>query len=264
VFSLLSAILHYKGFIIGAVKRDFQARYRTSMLGAVWLVMQPLAMITVYTLIFSEVMKSKLPGINGEYSYSIYICSGLLLWGLFLEICGKGTSLFIDNANLIKKVNFPRITLPVILVLTALINFVIIFILFAAFLIIIGSLSPLQLLMMVPVVFTTLTLAAGLAMVLAVLNVFFRDVGQLITIVLQFWFWFTPIVYPVQIIPNWARGFIEMNPMAVTVDSMHKIFVNNQMPDWTSLLYVLILGMVLLILGLYLFRRHSGDMVDEL
>lgn len=264
MFSLLSAIFRYRGFIVGAVKRDFQSRYRTSMLGALWLIMQPLAMITVYTLIFSEVMKSKLPGISGEYSYSIYICSGLLLWGLFLEISGKGTSLFIDNANLLKKVSFPRITLPVILMLTALINFLIIFILFLIFLVIINAFSITQLLFLIPVVFTTLLLASGLAMVLAVLNVFFRDVGQLISIVLQFWFWFTPIVYPLEIIPDWARKFVEMNPMAITVNSMHEIFVKNQTPEWLPLLYVSLLGGVLLILGLYLFRRHSGDMVDEL
>lgn len=264
MFSLLSAIFRYRGFIVGAVKRDFQSRYRTSMLGALWLIIQPLAMITVYTLIFSEVMKSKLPGISGEYSYSIYICSGLLLWGLFLEICGKGTCLFIDNANLLKKVSFPRITLPVILMFTALINFLIIFILFLIFLVIVNAFSFTQLLFLIPVVFTTLLLASGLAMVLAVLNVFFRDVGQLISIVLQFWFWFTPIVYPLEIIPGWARKFVEMNPMAVTVNSMHEIFVKNQIPEWLPLLYVSLLGAVLLILGLYLFRRHSGDMVDEL
>jgi len=264
VLSLLMAIIRYRGFITGAVKRDFQARYRTSMLGAVWLVIQPLAMITVYTLIFSEVMKSKLPGVAGQYSYSIYICSGLLLWGFFSEICGKGTSLFIDNANLLKKVSFPRITLPVILVLTSLINFAIIFSIFLVFLVAVGDFKVIQLFLMVPVIITTLALAAGMAMVLAVLNVFFRDIGQLINIVLQFWFWFTPIVYPLQIIPEWARGFVEMNPMAITVGGMHDIFVNNQAPHWIPLFYVLMLGFILMMLGLYLFRRHSGDMVDEL
>jgi len=264
VLSLLMAIIRYRGFISGAVKRDFQARYRTSMLGAVWLVIQPLAMITVYTLIFAEVMKSKLPGVAGQYSYSIYICSGLLLWGFFAEICGKGSSLFIDNANLLKKVSFPRITLPVILVLTSLINFAIIFGLFLIFLVLIGDFRFMQLLLMVPVVLTTLALAAGLTMVLAVLNVFFRDIGQLFTIVLQFWFWFTPIVYPLQIIPQWARGVVEMNPMAITVGSMHDVFVNNQAPQWIPLLNVSLVGFLLMILGLYLFRRHSGDMVDEL
>ena len=221
-------------------------------------------MITVYTLIFSQVMKSRLPGVTGEYSYSIYICSGLLLWGLFQEICAKGTSLFIDNANLLKKVSFPRITLPVILILTALLNFFIIFSLFIIFLLFVNSLSLMQLIMMLPVIMCTLVLAAGLSIVLAVLNVFFRDVGQLFSIVLQFWFWFTPIVYPVQIIPDWARGFVELNPMAITVNSMHDIFVRNVTPNWLQLSNVFLIGMALILIGLFLFRRHAGDMVDEL
>lgn len=81
--NLLMSIYNYRGFIGSSIKRDFQSRYKTSMLGAAWLVLQPLAMIIVYTVIFAEVMRARMPGDTGPFAYSIYICSGLLTWGFF-------------------------------------------------------------------------------------------------------------------------------------------------------------------------------------
>ena len=96
---LLTTIYRYRGFIWSSVKRDFQARYQTSMLGALWLVLQPLSMILVYTLVFSEVMKARMPDNTGSFAYSIYLCSGVLTWGLFTEMLDKGQSVFINNAQ---------------------------------------------------------------------------------------------------------------------------------------------------------------------
>src|SRR5690606_37407303 len=111
--ALVRSIWAYRFFILGSVKREVQAKYRTSMLGAAWTVLHPLAMIIVYTVIFSQVMRAKLPGMDGNFAYSIYLCAGLLTWGLCAEIVGRGQIVFIENANLLKKLNFPRICLPV-------------------------------------------------------------------------------------------------------------------------------------------------------
>ncbi|HEN3635303.1 TPA: ABC transporter permease, partial [Yersinia enterocolitica] len=109
---MLLAIYRYRGFIFGSVKRDFQSRYQMSMLGISWLVLQPLSMIIVYTVIFSQLMQARLPQTSGSFSYSIYLCSGILTWGLFAEIISRSQNVFTDNANLLKKLNFPRICLP--------------------------------------------------------------------------------------------------------------------------------------------------------
>ena len=112
--ALLNALLRYRGFVVGSVKREFQTRYRTSMLGALWLVLQPLALIVVYTVVFSEVMKSRLPGVQSTFGYSIYLCAGVLTWGLFAEIVSRAQSVFVDNANLLKKLSFPLEYVPTI------------------------------------------------------------------------------------------------------------------------------------------------------
>src|SRR3954463_4656736 len=119
---MLRTIWSYRGFVLGSVKREFQSRYRNSLLGAAWTVLNPLAMIVVYTVIFSQVMHARLPGVQGGWAYSIYLCSGVLTWGLFLEITSKSRTLFIDNAGLLKKLNFPRMGLAVTVVANALLN----------------------------------------------------------------------------------------------------------------------------------------------
>lgn len=262
--AMISGVWRYRGFVLGSVKREFQSKYRNALLGAAWTVLNPLAMIVVYTVIFSQVMGSRLPGTGTPFAYSIYLCAGVLTWGLFAEITSRSQAVFIENANLIKKLQFPRICLPIIVVLNALVNFGIIFGLFTAFLMVSGNFPGWIFLAMLPVLVLQILFAIGLGMILGVLNVFFRDVGQFFTILLQFWFWFTPIVYPVTTLPPAVREALVWNPMAAVVNAYQTILVHGQAPEWSSLLPVTVLGLACCALGLALFRRRAGEMVDEL
>ncbi len=261
---MMRALWSYRGFVAGSVRREFQAKYRNTMLGAAWAVLSPLAMILVYTMIFSQVMQSKLPGNASQYGYSIYLCAGILTWGLFSEILARSQNVFLENANLLKKISFPRICLPVIVVLNALLNFAIIFGLFTAFLILSGQFPGAVFLLLLPVIALQVLLALGLGMVLGVLNVFFRDVGQFFTIFLQFWFWLTPIVYPASIVPESVREAMKFNPMAALIQACQDILVAGRAPAWGDLLPGAVLALALCALGLHLFRRRAGEMVDEL
>ena len=262
--ALLSALIRYRGFVAGSVKREFQLRYRTSMLGAVWLVLQPLAMILVYTVIFSEVMKSRMPGVTSTFGYSVYLCAGAITWGLFAEIITRSQGVFVENANLLKKLSFPRIALPVIVVVSSLMNFAIIFSLFTIFLLTTGNFPGITFLGIVPLLLVQIIFSIGLGITIGVLNVFFRDVGQFMGIFVQFWFWFTPIVYPWHVLPASIKPWIVLNPMADLIVGYQTILVYHRWPDWGLVWPVLILGMALCALGLYLFRRHAAEMVDEL
>lgn len=261
---MLRALWAYRGFIYGSVKREFQLKYRNSLLGAVWTVLNPLAMIVVYTVIFAEVMHAKLPGVDSSIAFSIYLCAGLLTWGLFSEIAGRGLNIFIDNANMLKKISFPRISLPLINMLNSLVNFAIVFGIFLVFLLMTGLWPGVASIAFLPVLFTQLVLSIGLAVIIGVLNVFFRDVGHFFGIFIQFWFWLTPIVYPASILPEGIKPLLVFNPMYPLAYAYQGIFVNGQWPQWSTLIYPLILGLVLCLGGLHLFRRYAGEMVDEL
>jgi len=261
---MLRALWTYRGFILGSVKREFQSKYRNSLLGGAWMVLNPLAMIVVYTVIFSQVMRARLPGIDGSLTYSIYLCAGILTWGVFAEITGRAQNTFIENANLLKKLSFPRLCLPVIVVANALVNFAIVFGLFTVFLIVTGNFPGMPFLALVPMLLLLVLFAIGLGITLGVLNVFFRDIGQFFGIVLTFWFWLTPIVYPVSILTETAQSWIRFNPMTSMMDAFQTILVQQRWPNWVDVWPVLAMSIVLCLLGLSLFRKHAGEMVDEL
>lgn len=262
--ALARPVWRYRGFIMGNVKREFQSKYRNSLLGAAWNVLNPLAMILVYTVIFAQVMKTRMPGTGSTFGYSIYLCAGLLTWGYFAEIVSRAQNVFLDNANLLKKISFPRLCLPVVVVANATVNFVIVFGLFTLFLLLSGNFPGLPYLALVPVLGIMILFSIGLGTTLGVLNVFFRDVGQFFGIVLQFWFWLTPIVYNESILPEHAKKLLEFNPMSAVVVACQHILLNKQWPQWGELWFVTLLAVLFCALGLYLFRRHSGEMVDEL
>jgi lipopolysaccharide transport system permease protein len=261
---MLRGLWAYRGFVLGSVKREFQSKYSNAVLGAVWSLLSPLAMILVYTVIFAEVMRAKLPGSDNTFAYSIYLCAGILTWGLFAEIVARAQTMFIEQANLLKKISFPRICLPIIVVLNALLNFGIIFGLFTVFLIATGNFPGAVFAAVLPVLALQVLFAIGLGMIIGVLNVFFRDVGQFFSIFIQFWFWFTPIVYPASILPEPIRALLVWNPMAPIIGAYQTILVKGQPPHWAGLAIPLVLAVLMCVLGMRLFRKRSGEMVDEL
>lgn len=255
----------YRGFVFGAVRREFDARYRGSLLGALWAILNPLTQILVFTLIFAEIMKPKLPGHEGSvFAYSIYLCAGILPWGLFAEILTRLNTVFLENANLIKKANFPRIALPTVVVLSALVNFTIIMALFLAFLVLTRSFPGLVVFAILPVLAVLLAFAVGLGLLLGTLNVFFRDVGQLTGVVLAFWFWLTPIIYLESTVPPRAQSLLAVNPMTPIVHAFQRVFVDRQVPDWSSLVPMAVVSVVLLFVAGVFFLRQAPEIVDEL
>ncbi len=261
---LLNPVWTYRGFILGSIKREIQSKYQKSLLGPSWAVINPLAMILVYTIIFAELMHAKFPGVDTTFAYSIHLCAGILTWGLFSEIVTRGQDTFLENANLLKKINFPRLCLPIVVVLNAGVNFSIIFGLFTAFLVLFGNFPGWPFVAMLPLLAILVFFAIGLGITLGVLNVFFRDVSQFFSIFLQFWFWLTPIVYPANALPPTVRDFMLLNPMAPLIAGFQTVLVQGKWPQWGAVIYPAIFALLLCLQGMYLFRRHAADMLDEL
>ena len=262
--SMFVSVWKYRGFIISSIKREFQLKYINSLLGSAWVVLNPLAMIIVYTMIFSHVMRAKLSTSINSYTYSIYLCTGILTWGLFTEIAIRAQGMFLENANILKKINFPRLCLPIIIVCSSILNFSIIFFLFIVFLLFSGNFPGWSFLALLPILVIQIAFSIGLGIVLGVINVFFRDVGQFFSFFLQFWFWLTPIVYPISILPVKLRPLIEFNPMAIFVSAYQTIIVSGNFPNWSSILLVAVLAVALCILAVRTLSKHAGEIVDEL
>lgn len=262
--SRVDGLWSYRSFVLGSVKREFQSRYRNSLFGAAWTVLNPLAMILVYTLVFSQVMRARLPGVDSTFAYSIFLMAGVLPWGLFTETLARYQNMFLENANLIKKVTFPKLCLPLIALLNAFVNFTIIFGLFLVFLLLSGNWPGTVALAFIPLLILQIVFTVGIGMLLGVLNVFFRDVGQLFPILVQFWFWLTPIIYAADVVPQTFRGLLTLNPLLPLFVGYQDIFVRGLWPDASSLIPLLCITLILNLLAFRLYRKRAGEMVDEL
>ena len=261
---MLRDVWSFRGMIWSSVKREFQSRWTGTQFGPFWLVAQPLATIVIFTVIFANIMRPGMPAHDSKFAYSIYLCSGLLTYGLFAEMLGRSVNIFVESANLLKKINFPKLCLPIIVLVSSLLNFAIIMSLFLLFLLIISAFPGWIILSVLPVLGIQLMLAMGLGMLLATINVFYRDVQQLVQVVLQFWFWLTPIVYVAPTLPPTAQRILDLNPLWPLIQAYQGIFLEHQMPDWAGLIYPLLLALFFLVLGIFAFYKLQGEIVDEL
>ena len=263
--TMLKALWLYRNFVWSSVLREFHGKYRESLLGAFWSVANPLTMIVIYTVIFGQLMRPTLAGHEKTpFAFSIFLCAGVITWGLFAEMLGRLNNVFLEHGNLIKKANFPRICLPAIVTVSALLNFAIIFTLYLLFLAAIGHWPGWVLLAVVPLLALQILFALGLGIFLGTLNVFFRDVGQLTVIILQFWFWLTPVVYTFTALPEQARAVLQYNPLVPLVMAYQTVFLGKTMPNFGSLLPLVVLTLFFLVAGAYFFLARVGELVDEL
>ena len=254
----------YRNFIIQSVRNDLINRFSRSKLGGLWAILNPLSQVLIYALILSNVLAAKLPGVDSQYAYAIYLIAGLLGWTLFNEIVGRCLNIFIEHGNLIKKMSFPRVTLPAIAVGSCLINNLFLFISMLGIFALLGHQFNMAMLWLIPLTLVVVVFSLGIGLILGVMNVFLRDIGQVTPIILQMLFWFTPIVYPITIIPEAYRHWLNLNPMYPIIDAYQQILVYGNSPQWGGVLIILAVGIILSIVGLFMFRRSSAEMVDAL
>jgi len=264
MFGMFRSLWQYRHFITSSIYNELFAQFARSKLGGLWIIINPLSQVLIYALILSNILATKLPGIDNKYAYAIYLMAGLLAWNLFSEIISRSINLFIAQANLMKKMSFPRITLPSIVVGSCLLNNILLFVSMLAIFAILGHQFTLTMFWLIPLTVIVVILALGIGLILGVMNVFVRDIGQAFTVILQLWFWFTPIVYPITIIPESYRHLLQLNPMYSIVDAYHQILVYNQAPQLQSMIVLSAIAGFLALVGLLLFRRASAEMVDVL
>jgi lipopolysaccharide transport system permease protein len=264
VKEMLLAIWRYRHFIVSSIRNDLRTRFARSKLGAAWMILQPLAQVAIYALVLSRVLAAKLPGVDNRYAYVIYLMSGMLAWSLFSELLTRSLNMFVDNGNLMKKIMFPRVCLPIIVAGSCLVNNVLLFVASIGVFLLVGHWPTAAFLWLPLLVVVNVIFALGLGLFFGVLNVFVRDVAQVMTVVLQLWFWLTPVVYMPTIIPEQLKVAVELNPMYHVVSSFQNVILYGRMPDLYGLVIIGAVGLFLLGISMILFRRAAPEMVDVL
>lgn len=256
----ISLLLHF-------ARQDLIDRYAGSVLGGAWSFFLPLANILIFTLVFSKIMGAKLEVFGQEFSqygYSIYLIAGILPWVSFANTVQRTTTVFRDKAGLIGKVKVGLKSLPLYILISEAAIFVISMAFFAIFLLIIGF--PLDLYwLFIPVVYLVQQLFAyALGFGLAILSVFLRDIREFINVVVQLWFWLTPVVYVITILPEPYRQLISLNPFYVLVNSYRDLIIHHQLPAFYGLAVVSAAGVLLLGLSMTLCGKVEKELRDFL
>jgi lipopolysaccharide transport system permease protein len=250
--------------LIELTKRDFTERYSGSVLGVFWAFIWPLVNIFVYIVIFSQVMGARLQGSSSTYSYGIYLVAGILPWTAFVNTVSRSATIFVDRKTIISKIKVSLPSLPLYIVMSESITFLITLFVYVAFLILTGTPLRRTIIFLPAIYIVQQIFAFSLGFFIGIFHVFIRDLKEITGIVLQIWFWFTPIVYVYDILPDFAKNLVHINPAFLFIKSYQDIFVLNMVPDFVNLLKLSVIAHLLLLAGYVTFKKLERDMRDFL
>ncbi len=254
-----------RSLLISFVKQDLVDRYAGSLLGSLWAFILPLVNILIFTVIFSKVMGARLEGLGAEfsqYNYSIYLVSGVLAWNAFSATISRVTSCLHDRAGMISKVNIKLQYLPVYVLISESIVYVISMSFFVLFLLFIGYPITVEWLWLPLVFLLQQLLAYTIGFTCAWLSVFIRDIKEIVPVVLQLWFWCTPIVYVIGMLPPSLQVYFEINPFYAFVNLYRQIIVTHSIEGFGGVLLWGGLSFFVLCFSLWLFSRLERDVRD--
>lgn len=253
------------GFIWELTLRDFTERFAGSVLGAVWNFIWPLVQLFIYIIIFGKIMGGRLPGNSHVYDYGIYVACGLIPWTSFCNTVARCSRVFLDKKNIISKVRISLPALPLFICLSEAITFAITLNFLFAVLVFTGPKISFQYMILLPFVYYMLQImAVGIGTICAVFTVFLRDFNEIVNIVLQLWFWFTPIVYVTSILPDFVKKILIFNPIYPFVETFHQIFVFHEYIPYSKLIFLCILSHLILALGYMAVHYLEKDIRDFL
>jgi ABC-type polysaccharide/polyol phosphate export permease len=268
--SLLSDVRGSRELLVNLTLREVRGKYKRTALGQSWSLLNPLVQMAIFTVVFGVLIRIRPePGDpSGLDVFALWLVAGLLPWAFFANAVNGGMGALIGNANLINKVYFPRETLVLSTVFSWNVSFATELLVLTAALLVLGG-SPLLFLPLVVVAVVALTaFALGVALALSVANVYFRDTQHFMALVMQVWFYATPIVYPLSLVHAKAPGTVEtvyrLNPMERFVGIFRDLLYDNRLPPAADALYALVAAAGTLALGWWLFRRYEGRLAEEL
>ncbi len=250
--------------IYAFVRRDIHGRYVTSVLGLSWAIIQPLTLLMLYTFVFSYVLKIRLGDTSSTKSFALYLFCGMLPWIAFSEGVMRSSNVILEHAHLIKKVVFPSEILPAFAVLSALVmESVGLAVLLITVQLFYGGLSVTLLALPVVVVLQVM-LTMGFGWFVASLNVFLRDVGQVLGLAMTLWMFLTPIFYPPEAIPARVQWMLTVNPLYHAVESYRSLILERRMPAVDHFVILGFVAVTAFLVGHWFFRRSKSAFVEVL
>lgn len=251
-------LFRYRELTEELVKREVKSRYKQSILGYAWVILVPLLNLAVLSLVFSVFVR--IP--TGNIPYPIFLFAGLVPWTFTANAISSATSSLVKNSSLITKVYLPQEVFPIAAILSKFIDLVLTLVILVLFMLVFGISYKLTLLYF-PLVFVfQFLLVAGISFILSALNVFYRDVENVISVVLILWMYITPVIYPQEFIPEKFIPIFNLNPMMPIINSYRNIVLFGVPPAWTSFIYACIFSVVIFVVGFLFFKSKSKHFAD--
>lgn len=264
----LATLWHYRDLLMILVKRDFISFYKQTLLGPIWFFVQPLFTTLTYIVIFGNIANVG----TDSLPQALFYLSGITLWNYFSDCLLKTSTVFRDNSNIFSKVYFPRLIIPLSIIISNLIKFVVQFLLFLGFLFYYYyfqgfqvQLHLLDVLLLFPLLIITMAfLGLGLGLIISALTTKYRDLSFLVTFGIQLMMYTTTVIYPLSITPGKFRKLIAINPMTGVIETFRNIFLGKGEISFDTLGYSLIFTIVALLLGLLIFNKVEKNFIDTI
>lgn len=256
---LLKELWEYREMVASLVKRDLKSRYKGSVLGFLWMFLNPLLQLAVYTVVFSTIMRM---GIDKFY---LFLFVALVPWLFFSTCLSAGTTVIFSQQDMVKKIYFPREVLPLSFTISQFVNMLLSFLVIFIVVLCSGITISLQALLYLPLVMLIeFILALGVTYLVSALNVYFRDLEHILGILSMAWMYLTPIIYPMDMVPEQFTKFFYLNPMTSITIAYRDILYYGQKPHMDTLSHAAMMGILTLLAGQLTFGRLQRHFVEEL
>lgn len=254
----LIKLFAYHELIYNLTMSQVKARFKQSALGILWAILKPAGTVIILTVVFSHFAKFPSDGIP----YPLFSFGALLPWSLFTNAIGAGVPSVVGNSNLVTKVYFPREILPLSAIIGASLDVVISAAIFVVLLFFYKVGITLNIFYVIPIVAIAFIFSFGLVLLLATINVWFRDVGQATGLLTQFWMYLTPIIYPMSMVPERFKPFYVLNPMVGIVEGFRDALIKGMRPDMGLLGISAVIAVITFIAGYSIFKAKEFDFAD--
>ena len=257
---LFTDLYNYRELLKSNVKKEIRGKYKGSFLGILWSFVNPLLMTLVYAIIFPYLMRG-----SSYDNYTVFLIVGILPWSWFTTSVVQGASIILVNAGIVKKVYFPREILPISVVTSGMINFLISCLVIALFLIFSGIGFSWYIVFLPYIVLVQFIFTLSIVFIVSALDVFVRDLEYIVNFIIQMLFYVTPILYAASMFDNTKFEILmKINPMAIIINSYKDIFYWQSLPHIRGLFFVLLGSILLCFLGLRIFRRLAKGFAEEI
>lgn len=256
--SILTVFTNYSELLSELTWREIKQRYKQSILGYAWVILNPLAQMVVLAFVFSKLLRFE----NLGLPYPIFLYAGLLPWNLFTASLSSSTNALVGNAGLITKIYFPREVFVQSTIIAKMVDFLLASSIFVLFMIFYRIPFTWNVLWFVPIFLIQNIFTYGLSLLMAAFNLFYRDIQYLLNLIVMVWMYLTPVIYPVELFPERYRWLFQINPMAVFINAYRQTILGGGMPNLSSLGIGLVFSLLVLAIGHTLFIRLEGSFAD--